>query len=160
MEIECPHCNEYNLVADEDVHATVECAFCQQDIHVSEKMAEKATTSLQFKKKEKSADPKKMETTARLSEEASLIKQRYAAPEADHKLLVRCPACAKSVSKKSDICVNCGHPIDERFFLKGAITRGFWTVIFWLHLLAAFYLIGFFILAGILKKLADMASGY
>ena len=53
MEIECPHCNEYNLVADDDVHATIECAFCQQDIHVSEKMAKKTTPSLQFQKKEK-----------------------------------------------------------------------------------------------------------
>ena len=53
-------------------------------------------------------------------------------------LLMPCPACGKSVSKKADICVGCGHPIYNGS-LGTAGTRRAWNIIFLFFLLAGLF---------------------
>jgi DNA-directed RNA polymerase subunit M/transcription elongation factor TFIIS len=105
MEINCPHCNEDVLISDDEVSTIFECPFCLQQIQLEQ---------------EEETLPPKLEPE---EEKVPQVDESNQFKTPLNPLLCLCPACGKSVSKKADICVNCGHPIYNGLLGKAGASR-------------------------------------
>lgn len=132
MEIECPSCKEQILIPDDEVTGVFECPFCLQTIELEQHKEDEVLPPKIDSKEKPKASPEPPLASAPLPSAESIMND-FRGP-----LLMPCPACGKSVSKKADICVGCGHPIYNGS-LGTAGTRRAWNIIFLFFLLAGLF---------------------
>jgi DNA-directed RNA polymerase subunit M/transcription elongation factor TFIIS len=123
MEIECPSCKEQILIPDDELTEVFECPFCLQTIELEQQKEDEVLPPKIDSKEKPKASHEPPPASAPLPSAESIMND-FRGP-----LLMPCPACGKSVSKKADICAGCGHPIYSGF-LGTAGTRRALNIIF------------------------------
>ena len=103
--MECPSCKEQILIPDYEVTFVFECPFCLQTIELEQQKEDEFLPPKIHSKEKPKANPEPPPDSAPQPSAESIMND-FRGP-----LLMPCPACGKSVSKKADICADCGHPI-------------------------------------------------